>query len=85
MTVLRKKEIKGMSEKERQEKLKELRLELIKKNVPANKAGKIKTKEIKKAVARLLTAQNAERAAKAAQAPQPAQKPSIQKQKIITK
>ncbi len=57
MAVLRKKEIKGMSEKERQEKLKELKIELIKKYVPANKAGKIKTKEIKKAVARLLTYQ----------------------------
>ena len=57
MAILRKKEIKGMSEKERQEKLKELQLELIKKYVPANRAGKIKAKEIKKAVARILTCQ----------------------------
>jgi len=57
MAVLRRKEIKNMSDKEKNEKLKELRLELVKKYVPANKAGKIKTKEIKKAVARLLTQQ----------------------------
>jgi len=55
MAVLRKREAKEMADKERQEKLKELKLELIKKSVPANKAGKTKTKEIKKAIARLLT------------------------------
>ena len=43
---------------EKNEKLKELRLELIKKNVVANKASKIKAKEIKKAIARLLTSQS---------------------------
>lgn len=57
MAVLRKKEVKNMSDKETIEKLKELRLELVKKYVPVNKAGKIKTKEIKKAIARLLTQQ----------------------------
>ncbi|MFH1500699.1 MAG: hypothetical protein ABIE22_02020 [archaeon] len=44
-----------MNEKEKQEKLKELRMELIKKNVAANKSSKIKAKEIKKAIARILT------------------------------
>ncbi len=55
MAVLRKKEIKGMGEKEKADKLKELRLELAKRYAPANKSGKIKAKEIKKAIARLLT------------------------------
>jgi ribosomal protein L29 len=55
MTVLRKKEIKSMGEKEKEEKLKELRLELAKRYAPSNKSGKIKAKEIKKAIARLLT------------------------------
>lgn len=57
MAVLRKKDIKSMSDKEREGKIKELKLELIKKNAPANKAGKIKNKEIKRAIARLLTSQ----------------------------
>lgn len=55
MAIIRKKEIKGMPEKEREGKLKELRLELVKRYAPANKAGKIKAKEIKKAIARILT------------------------------
>lgn len=54
MAVLKIKDIKNMSKQEKQKRLKELRLELIKKNLPANKSGKIKTKEIKKAIARLL-------------------------------
>ena len=51
--VLKIKDIKNLSEKERQEKIKELKIELIK-----NKAGrenKTRAKEIKKAIARLLT------------------------------
>jgi ribosomal protein L29 len=55
MAIIRKKEIKSMPEKEREEKLKELKLELAKRYAPANKSGKIKAKEIKKAIARLLT------------------------------
>lgn len=54
MSILKAKDIKNMSERERQDKLKELKIELIKKNVAANKSSKIKTKEIKKAIARLL-------------------------------
>lgn len=49
------KEIMKLSQVEKDEKLKELRLELIKKNVAANRAGKGKAKEIKKAIARILT------------------------------
>jgi len=58
MAVLRFKDITKLSVEEKNEKLKELRLELIKKNVVANKASKIKAKEIKKAIARLLTSQS---------------------------
>ncbi len=54
MAERKSKEIKNMSEKEKQEKLKQLRMELVKKNVAAN-AGKGNTKEIKKAIARILT------------------------------
>jgi len=55
MAILRSKEIHKMSDKEREEKLKELRLELIKANVAANKTGKIKINEIRKTIAKLLT------------------------------
>ena len=44
-----------MPERDRQEKLKELRLELIKSNVAANKSGKIKIREIRRTIAKLLT------------------------------
>jgi ribosomal protein L29 len=49
------KEIAKLNDKEKQEKLKELKLELIRKNVQANKSSKIRAKEIKKAIARILT------------------------------
>ena len=55
MAVLKNKDIKALSVKDRQEKLKELKMELIKKNVTANKASKVRAKEIKKAIARILT------------------------------
>ncbi len=54
MAILKIKDIKNMTEKDREEKLKDLKLELIKRNVTANKSSKIKTKEIKKAIARIL-------------------------------
>ncbi len=54
MAILKYKDIKKMSDEERKNKLKELRLELIKANVAANKTGKIKIKEIKKTIARLM-------------------------------
>lgn len=43
--------------KEEENKLKELKMELIKKNVAANKSSKVRAKEIKKAIARILTKQ----------------------------
>lgn len=55
MAVLKMKDIKGMNKEDREEKLKELRLELVKKTAPTGKGGKIKNKEIKKAIARVLT------------------------------
>ena len=54
MALLKIGEIKKMSKKDREEKLKELRFALIKGSVTANKAN-AKTKEIKRAIARLLT------------------------------
>ncbi|MDP2925416.1 MAG: 50S ribosomal protein L29 [Nanoarchaeota archaeon] len=53
--ILRKKDLKKMSEKEIEENLKELRMRLIKEKVSSTKGGKIKIKEIKKTIARLLT------------------------------
>lgn len=52
MAVLKIKEIKSMNDKDKQEKLKELKIELLK-----ARSGKIKVraKEIKKAIARILT------------------------------
>jgi len=49
MAILKMKDIKSIGEKEREEKLKELRMELVKRNVKARKP-----KEIKKAIARLM-------------------------------
>lgn len=54
MAILKNKDVSNMSEKERNEKIKELKLELIKAHAPS-KGGKLKTKEIKKTIARLLT------------------------------
>jgi ribosomal protein L29 len=54
MAILKYKEITKLNKKQREEKLKELRLELTKANVTANKAN-AKTKEIKRAIARLFT------------------------------
>lgn len=55
MVVLRTKEIEKMSEKERNEKIKELKIELIKGEVSSNKGGKIKIREMKRTIARLHT------------------------------
>lgn len=55
MAILRAKEISKMSDKEKEQKLKELKMELIKANVAANKTGKIKINEIRKTIAKLLT------------------------------
>lgn len=57
MALLKYKEIEKMNDKQRESKLKELRLEIIKANVTANKTN-AKTKEIKRAISRLLTYSN---------------------------
>ena len=54
MAILRAKDAKNMSHKERNEKLQELRFSLIRGKVTANKAN-AKTKETRKSIARLLT------------------------------
>jgi len=54
MAILRNKEIKKLGEKEAAEKLKDLKLELIRANVTANRTN-AKTKEIKRAISRLLS------------------------------
>lgn len=54
------KEIKKMAFQERNKKLKDLKLELIKSKANASKTGSKKTKEIKKIIARILTFNNQE-------------------------
>ncbi len=55
MAILRSKDISKMSGKELEEKMKELKMELTRANVAANKTGKIKIKEIRRTIAKLLT------------------------------
>jgi len=52
---MKSKEIKNMNEKDREKKLKELKVELIKARANASKGGSSKIKEIKKIIARILT------------------------------
>lgn len=54
MALLKFRDIIKMNDQERQAKLKDLKLELVKGSVTANKVN-AKTKEIKRAIARLLT------------------------------
>ena len=54
MALLRYNDIAKMNDNEREAKLKELKLEIVKANVTANKANS-KTKEIKRAISRLKT------------------------------
>ena len=54
MAIIRVKDMRKMSPKEMEEKLKDLKLELIKSSVAANKTN-AKTKEIKRAISRLIT------------------------------
>ncbi|MEI6731207.1 MAG: 50S ribosomal protein L29 [archaeon] len=58
MAILRYKDITKMQEKERMEKLKDLKMELVKAGLTANKTN-AKTKEIKRAIARILTFETA--------------------------
>lgn len=55
MAILRSKDIKKMNNKEIKDRIKELKMELIKEKVNLSKGGKIKVNEIKKTIARLLT------------------------------
>jgi len=55
MAVLKNKDIENMSKEDREKKLKELELELIKSKVAATKTGSSKIKEIKKIIARIHT------------------------------
>jgi ribosomal protein L29 len=54
MALIKLSEIKKMNSQNRKEKIQELKLELIKSHVTANKTNS-KTKEIKRAIARLIT------------------------------
>ncbi len=54
MALLKNKDVIKMNEKDRESKLKDLRFELVKSGVTANKAS-AKTKEIKRAISRLIT------------------------------
>lgn len=53
MATLKFKEIKTMSKEEREKKMKELRIELVKAQAGSAKKGSMKIKEIKKIIARL--------------------------------
>jgi ribosomal protein L29 len=55
MAFIKNKEIAKMNESEIKEKINELKMALIKEKVAATKGGKLKTREIKKTIARLLT------------------------------
>ncbi|MEK6914145.1 MAG: 50S ribosomal protein L29 [Nanoarchaeota archaeon] len=55
MAIIKNQDIKKMSNNERLERIKELGMELIKEKINVAKGGKIKIKEIKRTIARLLT------------------------------
>ncbi len=54
MAILKTSDIKKMTQKEREDRLQQLKTEIVKANVSANKTS-AKTKEIKRAIARLKT------------------------------
>ncbi len=55
MAIIKNSDIVKMSNKECEEKIQDLRMELMKEGVNVAKGGKNKIKEIKKTIARLLT------------------------------
>ena len=59
MVKLKIKEIKNMSEPDKEKKLKELRVGLMKSKTAAEKQGGSKSREIRKMVARILTVKSA--------------------------
>ena len=55
MSILKFKDIKSMSKEERERKMNELKMELVKSKVSTSRTGASKTREIKKIIARILT------------------------------
>lgn len=60
MAKLKVKEIKNMSKSDKEKKLKELKVELMKSKTAAEKQSGSKSKEIRKMIARILTVKNME-------------------------
>ncbi len=58
MAIIKKKELHGMQEKELKDKLKDLKLELLRTNAQKTQAKNIKLRETKKTIARILTILN---------------------------
>ena len=56
--MVKKQDFKNMSKGDRDKKMKELKLELVKSKVSGSKAGTAKVKQIKKMIARILTLNN---------------------------
>jgi ribosomal protein L29 len=63
MAILKASEVSKMSDKDKVDKLKDLKMELVRANVAANKTN-AKTKEIKRAIARLLTSMKTQKTTK---------------------
>ena len=61
MATLKSKDLKKMSTEDREKKLKELKMELVKSRASVAKAGSSKIREIKKIIARILTLNNSEK------------------------
>ena len=55
MTTLKARDIKKMTKDERNKKMEELRMELLKARVNASKTGNSKVREIKRLMARIIT------------------------------
>jgi len=55
MAIFKNKDMAKMSQKERNEKIADIRIELVKERVNLSKGGKTKLREMKKTIARLLT------------------------------
>ena len=55
MATMKGKEIQKMTEEERNKKLEELKMELVKARVSSSKSGNSKVREIKKLIARIKT------------------------------
>ena len=60
MATLKAKEIKAMNEKDREKKMKELKMQLVKEKVNASNTGGSKAKQIKKIIARINTLNSSE-------------------------